>query len=67
MRDGVRLATNLYRPGLNGSPVQGRFPVILERTPYDKDHSESWAAYFVPRGYPERPEAQPNQNANAGD
>src|SRR5262245_16111108 len=30
-RDGVRLATDIYRP--QGS---GPFPVILERTPYDK-------------------------------
>jgi len=51
MRDGARLATNLYRPGVNGVPVTGKFPVILERTPYDKDHSEYWPLYFVPRGY----------------
>src|SRR5208337_4736400 len=51
MRDGVRLATNLYRPGANGIPVPGKFPVILERTPYDKDHSEYWPRYFVPRGF----------------
>jgi len=51
MRDGVRLATNIYRPGVNGIPVPGKFPVILERTPYDKDHSEYWPRYFVPRGF----------------
>ena len=51
MRDGVRLATNIYRPGINGIPAPGKFPVILERTPYDKDHSEYWPNYFVPRGY----------------
>lgn len=32
MRDGVRLATDIYRPA--GEP--GPFPVILERTPYGK-------------------------------
>src|SRR5437879_2599190 len=30
-RDGVRLATDVYRPEGGGA-----FPVILERTPYDK-------------------------------
>ena len=33
MRDGVRLAADLYRP----KGVQGRLPVILIRTPYSKD------------------------------
>jgi len=51
MRDGVRLATDIYRPALQGIPVPGRFPVIMERTPYNKDGIESWVRYFVPRGY----------------
>jgi putative CocE/NonD family hydrolase len=36
MRDGVRLATDVYRPARDGKPLPGRFPVILERTPYGK-------------------------------
>jgi putative CocE/NonD family hydrolase len=36
MRDGVKLATDIYRPARDGKPVPGRFPVILERTPYGK-------------------------------
>ena len=36
MRDGVRLAADIYHPARNGSLVAGRFPVILERTPYGK-------------------------------
>jgi putative CocE/NonD family hydrolase len=36
MRDGVRLATDVYRPAKDGKPLSGRFPVILERTPYGK-------------------------------
>lgn len=32
MRDGVRLATDVYRPA-----GAGRFPVLVQRTPYDKD------------------------------
>jgi len=66
MRDGVRLATDVYRPARNGRPASGRFPVILERTPYGKtvvSRSERTAAnpvplsraevaaFFVSRGY----------------
>jgi putative CocE/NonD family hydrolase len=51
MRDGVRLATDVYRPASHDIPVAGKFPVILERTPYNKDGTETWAHYFVPRGY----------------
>jgi putative CocE/NonD family hydrolase len=36
MRDGIRLATDIHRPARDGKPVAGRFPVILERTPYGK-------------------------------
>ena len=37
MRDGVRLATDVYLPARDGEAVEGRFPAILERTPYNKD------------------------------
>src|SRR3954453_7824248 len=37
MRDGVHLATDIYRPAKDGQPVDGKFPTILERTPYNKD------------------------------
>lgn len=37
MRDGIRLATDVYRPALNGKAVPGPFPVILERTPYGRN------------------------------
>jgi uncharacterized protein len=36
MRDGVRLATDIYRPASGGIPVADPLPVILERTPYGK-------------------------------
>ena len=36
MRDGVRLATDIYRPARDGVPIDEPLPVILERTPYDK-------------------------------
>jgi predicted acyl esterase len=35
MRDGVRLATEVYKP-----PASGKFPVIMERSPYN-GHSVS--------------------------
>jgi putative CocE/NonD family hydrolase len=36
MRDGVRLATDVYLPDAADKPVGRTFPVIMERTPYDK-------------------------------
>ncbi|MCX6627467.1 MAG: CocE/NonD family hydrolase, partial [Candidatus Solibacter sp.] len=52
MRDGVKLSTDIYRPGANGVVAPGKFPVLLERTPYGKERgAASAAAYFVPRGY----------------
>src|SRR5581483_7211388 len=38
MRDGVKLATDVYRPAQNGKALAGPFPVILERTPYGRSH-----------------------------
>jgi putative CocE/NonD family hydrolase len=37
MRDGVKLATDVYRPARNGKAVAGRFPAIMERTPYGRN------------------------------
>jgi putative CocE/NonD family hydrolase len=66
MRDGVRLATDIYRPAAEGLALPGPFPVILERTPYNKNspsRSERSVAdpiplsraqvadFFVARGY----------------
>ncbi|MBX6342030.1 MAG: hypothetical protein IRY97_06185, partial [Thermomicrobiaceae bacterium] len=36
MRDGVRLATDIYRPARGTEPLPGPFPALLVRTPYDK-------------------------------
>lgn len=38
-RDGVKLATDIYRPARDGKAVEGKFPVILERTPYGKSNA----------------------------
>jgi hypothetical protein len=51
MRDGVKLATDIYFPARNGERLQGKFPVIMERTPYGKDTSRGWANFFAQRGY----------------
>jgi putative CocE/NonD family hydrolase len=37
MRDGVKLATDVYRPARGGQLVAGRFPVVMERTPYGRN------------------------------
>lgn len=53
MRDGVHLATDIYRPAKGTATVEGEFSALLERTPYNKE-SGSMAAkadYFVKRGY----------------
>ena len=46
MRDGLKLATDIYRPKANG-----QFPVILVRTPYEKKMNEIQANFFARRGY----------------
>jgi hypothetical protein len=55
MRDGVRLAADIYRPALDGEPVGGPLPTILGRTSYDKTSHWMWiepvANFFTPRGY----------------
>lgn len=57
MRDGVRLATDIYRPASQGRFVAQRFPVILERTPYGKSQqgtrhaSASIARMLASHGY----------------
>mgnify|MGYP002622254086 FL=1 len=37
MRDGVRLATDVYLPARDGAELPGPWPVILERTPYGRN------------------------------
>ena len=53
MRDGTRLATDIYFPSNNGTRSSGEFPVILERTPYNKSMpgQVTKAKYFTRRGY----------------
>ena len=53
MRDGVQLAADIYFPSVNAQPAEGSFPVILERTPYDKTapRNVTNGKYFARRGY----------------
>lgn len=50
-RDGKRMSTDVYRPGKNGAAVNERFPVLLNRTPYNKTSLASQAEFFAQRGY----------------
>jgi len=51
MRDGVRLAADLYFPATEGRIAPGRFPVIMERTPYDKEGRTAEGRYLARHGY----------------
>lgn len=46
MRDGVKLATNIYLP-----EGEGPWPVLLTRTPYNKDGADRTAGTYNDRGY----------------
>jgi putative CocE/NonD family hydrolase len=45
-RDGVTLKADVYRPAGDGP-----FPVLLQRTPYNKDNAASFARKAVARGF----------------
>jgi hypothetical protein len=45
-RDGVTLKADIYKPA-----GEGKFPVLLQRTPYDKNGAEGFARQAVARGY----------------
>ena len=50
MRDGTKLAADIYRP-----EVRGQFPVLIERTPYNKENSSEIQIespqFFASHGY----------------
>ena len=46
MRDGVTLRADIYRP-----QAEGKFPVLLERTPYDKTNERDFGMKGAARGY----------------
>ena len=46
MRDGVTLRADIYRP-----KGEGKFPVLLQRTPYNKDNEVDFGLKGASRGY----------------
>jgi len=46
MRDGVMLKADIYRP-----KAPGEYPVLLQRTPYDKTNARSFGMKAAARGY----------------
>ena len=52
MRDGVKLATDLHFPAIDGKRLPGKLPAVLMRTPYGKT---SWGPdkvrFFAQHGY----------------
>src|SRR5438270_69534 len=46
MRDGVTLHADIYRP-----KAEGKFPLLLQRTPYNKDGSVEFGVKAAARGY----------------
>jgi len=46
MRDGVKLRADIYRPD-----AEGKFPVLLQRTPYDKNRGVEFGLKAAARGY----------------
>jgi putative CocE/NonD family hydrolase len=51
VRDGIKLAADLYRPSRDGKALEGRFPALLTRTPYDKSNTSAEGKYYAERGY----------------
>lgn len=49
MRDGVRLATDVYLP--EGVPIGCKLPTILVRTCYDRNRNKSAFMHWVNKGY----------------
>jgi uncharacterized protein len=50
-RDGTKLAAAVYLPAAGTTPVAGRHPTLLCRTPYDKSREAATAKWFAARGY----------------
>jgi hypothetical protein len=51
MRDGIRLATDVYRPAADGKALVEPLPVILTRSPYGKSGANHAGEYFATHGY----------------
>ncbi len=53
VRDGVSLATDIYRPARNGRPLDGKWPTVLFRIPYGKKQpgTVEQGKFFARHGY----------------
>ena len=51
MRDGVSLATDVYLPARDGAAIEGPWPTLLTRTPYDKLGFAADGEWWAKRGY----------------
>ncbi len=51
MSDGTLLAADVYLPGKNGDKVSGKFPTLVERTPYGKSGDRTSGIFFARHGY----------------
>lgn len=61
-RDGITLQADIYRPD-----APGRFPVILQRTPYDKRNDVSTGLSFASHGFVFVDQDVRGRNASEGD
>jgi predicted acyl esterase len=52
VRDGTVLVADVYRPARDGRPVEGRFPVLVERTPYDRARALRQPSWSVTPRWP---------------
>ena len=51
VRDGTKLAVDLYLPAKGGKAVEGKHPTLIERTPYNRTGSANVARWYAQRGY----------------
>ncbi len=51
VRDGAKLALDLYLPARDGKLLPGKHPTLLSRTPYNKNGPVAEARWFAARGY----------------
>jgi putative CocE/NonD family hydrolase len=51
MKDGTRLATDIYRPAKGSLPLPDKFPAIVYRTPYNKNSLHNDGIFFAQHGY----------------
>lgn len=51
VRDGTKLALDVYLPAKNDQAIAGKFPTLLTRTPYGRGGVASEGKWFAARGY----------------